>query len=187
MTTQAYTLEDFVADVDRIVKAGLGPEETTADVERQLALLIKNPVCVPAQFRTPPPEALGRYMLHRSPEFTVSAVVWAPGDTESAHDHETWGVVGVVENEMQETRYRLVEGDRYSGEAKIEVTEVHRMRPGDVSRFVSPNDIHAMENVTDKTTIEIHVYGRDLVGVHRHRFQPDGTIEPKISPPYLNC
>lgn len=33
-------------------------------------------------------------MLHRAPHFNVTAVVWWPGDTAGARNHETRGVIG---------------------------------------------------------------------------------------------
>ena len=40
-----------------------------------------------------------------------------------------------------------------------------------VSCLISPNDdIHEMNNVTDRDTVEIHVYGKDLTDMPRLRF-----------------
>ena len=40
-----------------------------------------------------------------------------------------------------------------------------------VSCLVSPNDdIHEMNNVSDRDTVEIHVYGKDLTDMPRLRF-----------------
>jgi len=35
--------------------------------------------------------------------------------------------------------------------------------------------------------VEIHVYGRDLAGLRRRTWTPDGREEPLVSPTYLNC
>jgi len=37
------------------------------------------------------------------------AVIWRPGRPRRPHNHETWGVIGVVDNEIEETRYRVTE------------------------------------------------------------------------------
>lgn len=177
-----YTLERFIADLDRITQRETKPETITAAVAPLLAELIKNPDAVPPGFRHCPPDGRrGRYMLHRAPKFNVTAVVWRPGDAAGAHNHETWGVIGVIENEIQETRYRL-------GRGGVEVAAVHRHGPGAISRLVPPADeIHAMHNVTARDTVEIHVYGKDLAGLKRRTWSGDGTEQELVSPKYLNC
>ena len=55
--------------------------------------------------------------------------------------------------------------------ADLEVTAVFKNKAGMVSCLVSPNDdIHEMNNVTDRDTVEIHVYGKDLTDMPRLRF-----------------
>jgi len=178
-----YTLERFIADVDRITQREAAPEKITTAVAPLLAELIKNPDAVPARFRRPPADGKrGRYMLHRAPNFNVTAVVWRPGDTAGAHNHETWGVIGVIDNEIQETRYRQ---GRSGG---VEVKTVHRHGPGAISCLIPPEDeIHAMHNPTQRDTVEIHVYGKDLAGLKRRTWSGDGTEKELVSPKYLNC
>jgi predicted metal-dependent enzyme (double-stranded beta helix superfamily) len=186
MASETYTLEQFIADLDRITQR----EESGAAIAEQaaplLARLVKNPDAVPARYRQPAPDGTrGRYMLHRAPRFNVTAVVWRPGDTAGAHNHETWGVIGVIDNEIQETRYRVTDG---AGErATLDVTRVQRHGPGAVSCLVPGDEIHAMHNPTSRNTVEIHVYGKDLYGLPRKTWSADGTVKPLVSPKYLNC
>ncbi len=177
-----YTLERFITDLDRITQRETEPETITAAVAPLLAELLRNPDAVPARFRLPSADGKrGRYMLHRAPRFNVTAVVWRPGDTASAHNHETWGVIGVVDNEIEETRYRR-------GNSGVEVKAVHRHGPGAISRLVPPADeIHAMHNPTPRDTVEIHVYGKDLAGLKRRTWAADGTEKELVSSKYLNC
>jgi 3-mercaptopropionate dioxygenase len=100
----AYTLEQFVADLDRITRAESDAATITERVAPLLGTLVKNPEALPAEYRRSPEGQRGRYMLHRSPQFNVTAVVWRPGDRAGAHNHETWGVIGVIDNEIEETR-----------------------------------------------------------------------------------
>jgi predicted metal-dependent enzyme (double-stranded beta helix superfamily) len=183
-----YTLKDFLADLDRITSTRESPAEITAAVAPLLERLLQNPDAIPAEFRRRPANGgRGRYMLHRAPRFNVTAVIWGPGDTAESHDHETWGLVGVLENEIEETRYRVSGPRALGGRPTIEVLEVVRHRPGAVSRLVPPMDVHAMHNPTGRDTVEIHVYGKDLAGLPRHVFGRDGTVKPLVSPKYLNC
>jgi rhodanese-related sulfurtransferase/predicted metal-dependent enzyme (double-stranded beta helix superfamily) len=185
-TTETYTLDQFIADLDRITAAESSPEAITGRVAPLLARLVRTPDAVPAEYRRRGPDGRrGRWMLHRAPRFNVTAVVWGPGDVAGAHDHGTWGVIGVVDNEIEETRYRVTPAG--PGRARLEVTRVMRHGPGAVSCLVPDDEVHRMYNPTARDTVEIHVYGRDLAGLPRRTWAEDGTEKPLVSPKYLNC
>jgi predicted metal-dependent enzyme (double-stranded beta helix superfamily) len=184
-TTETYSLQGFIADLDRITGEETSPERITERVAPLLERLVKNPSSIPADHLKSAPDARGRYMLHRAPRFNVTSVIWRPGDTAAAHNHETWGVIGVIANEIEETRYRVRETG--GGKAELAVTRVMRHRPGAVSRLVPGDEVHRMHNPTDRDTVEIHVYGKDLVGLRRRMWADDGTETPLVSTKYLNC
>ena len=186
MATATYTLKGFIADVDRIARGETSAHVITERVAPLLAKLVKTPDAVPAEFRRRPEGQRGRYMLHRAPHFNVTSVIWGPGDTTGAHNHETWGVIGVIENEIEETRYRVQEAPG-GGRATLETTRVMRHAPGGVSCLVPGDEVHRMHNPTGRDTVEIHVYGRDLAGLRRKTWAADGTERPLVSPKYLNC
>ena len=185
MTTATYTLDDFIADVDRIAREETDARVITERVSPLLGRLVKNPESIPERYRRKPAGQRGRFMLHRAPHFNVTSVIWGPGDTAGAHNHETWGVIGVIDNEIEETRYRV--SKRGTGKATLEITRVMRHRPGDVSRLIPGDEVHRMHNPTDKDTVEIHVYGKDLVNLPRTTWADDGTEQPLVSTKYLNC
>ena len=186
MAAETYTLEQFVADLDRITRGEQPAAAITEEISPLLARLVKNPEAIPAEYRRRGADGgRGRYMLYRAPRFNVTAVVWRPGDTAGAHNHETWGVIGVIDNEIQETRYRVSEGS--GGRAALEVTRVQRHGPGAISCLVPGDEVHAMHNPTARDTVEIHVYGRDLAGLKRKTWAADGAVTPLVSPKYLNC
>jgi predicted metal-dependent enzyme (double-stranded beta helix superfamily) len=186
MAGESYTLEQFIADVDGIARAETSGAAITERVAPLLGRLVKNRDAIPARYRTKPAGGRGRYMLHRAPHFNVTAVVWGPGDTAAAHNHETWGVIGLIDNEIEETRYTMAPDA--SGKAGVTVTGVFRHRAGAVSRLIPEHDeIHAMHNPTARDTVEIHVYGKDLVNLERRTWSADGTEQRLVSPKYLNC
>src|SRR5262249_50075252 len=88
--SMAYTLAQFVADLDRITRTESDATVITERVAPLLGELIKNPEAVPAEYRNAPDGQRGRYLLHRAPQFNVSAVIWRAGDRAGAHNHETW-------------------------------------------------------------------------------------------------
>jgi predicted metal-dependent enzyme (double-stranded beta helix superfamily) len=181
----AYTLQDFIGDLERVTRDESDAHRLTERIGPLLGQLVRSPESVPAEYRRSPAGQRGRYILHRAPRFNVTAVIWRPGDRAGAHNHETWGVIGVIDNEIEETRYRVTEaGD---GPARLETLRVMRHGPGAVSRLVPGDEVHAMYNPTERDTVEIHVYGRDLVGLARRTWAPDGGVKPLVSPKYLNC
>ena len=189
MAIATYTLEQFIADLDRITAEETAAEVITARVAPLLGrFVVENPEAVPVPFRRRAPDGRrGRYMLHRASRFNVTAVVWGPGETADAHNHDTWGVIGVIANEVQETRYRLADPSAPGRQAMLEVCGVLRHGPGGISCLVPGDEIHAMHNPTDRDTVEIHVYGKDLAGLARKTWAADGTEKPLVSPKYLNC
>jgi predicted metal-dependent enzyme (double-stranded beta helix superfamily) len=99
------------------------------------------------------------HVLHAEPDgsFSITALVWRPGQVTPIHDHVTWCVFGVVAGIEYEELYAL------DPECTC-LTEVGRNqnRPGEVSGFAPPGDIHRVRNIGDDVAISIHVYGADI-------------------------
>ena len=137
MATETYSLDQFVADLDRITGRESAPAAITAQVAPLLGRLVRNPAAIPARFRGRAPDGgRGRFMLHRAPRFNVTAVVWRPGDRAAAHNHDTWGAIGVVDNEIEETRYRVAETP--GGGDALAVRSVTRHGPGAIPCTARP-------------------------------------------------
>jgi predicted metal-dependent enzyme (double-stranded beta helix superfamily) len=186
---EPYSLTDFIYDMRRITDAESSAEAIVAQARPLLAKLVRHPDCIEAKFKEQGASAYGRYMLHRAPRFNVNVVVWGPGDNAKAHNHDTWGLVGVIDNEMQETRFRRKDDGLKPDYAELEVTGILNNKAGMVSTLIPPSDdIHEMNNVTLRNTVEIHVYGKDLADMPRLRFDV-ATKSTKLfaSPKYDNC
>jgi predicted metal-dependent enzyme (double-stranded beta helix superfamily) len=186
---EPYTLESFIKDLDRITRAETSPAAIVGEVKPLLTRLVQSPRCLRPEHRKRGEMSYGRYMLHRAPNFNVTAVVWGPGDMAKAHNHETWGLVGVVENEIQETRFRRRDGGSRPEFVDLEIKAVLKNSAGMVSCLVPPqDDIHQMNNVSDRNTVEIHVYGKDLANMPRLQFDVEKKIARTFaSPKYDNC
>lgn len=184
-----YSLDNFIEDLDRITREEPSQEKIVNAAKPLLAKLVQQPNCIEARYRRRGAAAYGRYMLHRARLFNISSVVWGPGDNAKAHNHDTWGMVGVVENEIQETRFRRKDNGSNSKYADLEVSAVLKNKAGMVSCLIAPaDDIHEMHNVTDRDTVEIHVYGKDLTAMARLRFDvASKTVKTFASPKYDNC
>ncbi|GLY75578.1 cysteine dioxygenase family protein [Actinoallomurus iriomotensis] len=101
------------------------------------------------------PDGYTRHTLHTEATFSVSAVVWRPGQVTDIHDHLVWCSFVVLQGTETETLYDI-DGDRL-----VEIGE--RRRPaGSVTGVAPPDDIHRVRNTGDTTAITLHVYGADL-------------------------
>ncbi|QWF79326.1 cysteine dioxygenase family protein [Amycolatopsis sp. CA-230715] len=96
-----------------------------------------------------------RHTLHAEPGFSISAVVWRPGQATEIHDHLVWCSFLVLQGTETESIFDI-DGDRL-------VRIGRRERPaGSVSGVAPPDDIHQVHNTGDEVAITLHVYGADL-------------------------
>jgi predicted metal-dependent enzyme (double-stranded beta helix superfamily) len=195
MTTRStYALDQFVADMtELLIRARLDQADLFDRASVYLERLIGNPDAIPELYRRPVGTGKranhGSYALHRGDGLFVSSVVWGPGDRVGPHDHQTWGLIGVMDNAIQETRYRRVDDRDRPGYAVLEQDRSTMVKPGEVSLLVpGVDEIHRMDNDTDRPTVEIHVYGHDLVALPRHRYDlSTNQVIPFASEKFDNC
>jgi predicted metal-dependent enzyme (double-stranded beta helix superfamily) len=174
-TLTTYDLDQFVADMNELIEAKPDQGKLFDRGSAYLERLVRNPNCIPEEYQRPAGLGAranhGSYALYRGPGLFVSAVVWGPGDHIGPHDHQTWGMIGVIGNAIQETRFRRVDDRDRAGYAKLEKDRAVLVKPGDVSLLIPEVDeIHQMDNFSDRSTVEVHVYGQDLVGLPRYRY-----------------
>ena len=113
-------------------------------------------------------DGYARHTLHAETDFSISAVVWRPGQVTDVHDHLVWCSFVILQGAETETIYRRCD----DGVVPVE----QRRRPtGSVSAVAPPDDIHQVHNTDDTVAITLHVYGADLrhgTSVHRTYDQP---------------
>ncbi|WP_410602941.1 cysteine dioxygenase [Amycolatopsis sp. lyj-90] len=96
-----------------------------------------------------------RNTLHAESTFSITALVWRPGQLTEIHDHLVWCTFLVLQGTETETIFDI-DGDRL-------VRTAQRQRPaGSVSGVAPPDDIHQVHNTGDTVAITLHVYGADL-------------------------
>jgi predicted metal-dependent enzyme (double-stranded beta helix superfamily) len=179
-------LGDFVRGMDALVDSGADEQAIRREGGALLAALIAQDGWLPTELLEPDPAGYRIHLLHLDParRFSVSAMVWGPGQGTPIHDHTVWGMVGVLRGrERCEEFAPLLEpgGPLVAG-------RVHDMLPGDID-FVSPRigDIHRVSNaLADGTSVSIHVYGGDIAAITRTRYDEDGRATPFVSP-YASC
>jgi predicted metal-dependent enzyme (double-stranded beta helix superfamily) len=193
VTLTRYSLDQFIADMSAMVIEKPEQPALFARGSSLLERLVQDPEAVPEQYRLPSRTGNrpnhGSYALHRSPGLFVSSVVWGPGDYAAPHDHQTWGMIGVLSNEIHETRFRRLDDRTREDFAQLEKIGPAVVRPGQVSLLVPLDDeIHEMRNPSDRLTVEIHVYGHDLVGLPRYQYDlSTGAVKRWASGKFDNC
>ena len=195
MVAVKYGLEDFVHEMEGLLAAQPTNEKIFDKGSAALSRLISNPDAIPERFRNPVGVGSranhGSWLLHHSPDsgLLVTAVVWGPGDHASPHDHRTWGMIGVMDNALTETRFRRVDDRQHEDWAQLERDRSAVVKPGEISLLIPEVDeIHQMDNFTDRPTVEIHVYGQDLRGLERVRYNLEtGAVRQMMTDKYDNC
>src|ERR1700729_966093 len=134
-------------------------QQTATLVAAALQRHLPGPDILTAAERLGDPDGYCCHVLHAEPDgsFSVTAMVWRPGQITPIHDHVTWCVFGVLGGIEYEGRYAVSAAGRH-------LQEVGRSqnRAGEVSGFAPPGDIHRVRNCGDDVAISLHVYGADI-------------------------
>ena len=195
MVSVMYSLEEFIHDMTQLVEEQADQERLFDVGSSCLERFVADPDAIPGEYRRPvattgPRAGRGSYVLHKGDSgLLITSVVWGGGTHLGPHDHKTWGMIGVMDNVLTETRF-LRKDDGDSDEyAVLERDRVNTALPGDVSLLI-PNvdEIHQMDNLTDRPTTEIHVYGDDLRGLDRCAYDLEsGKITHFATKKFDNC
>ena len=195
MTITKYALDEFIYDMNQLVDSQPDQEKLFDKGASYLEKLILNPEGIAEELRTPsgkgPKPNHGSYLLHHNPKngLLITTVIWGPGDHIQPHDHKTWGMIGVMGNAITETRYKRKDDGSRENFAILEKDRVTTVKPGEVSLLIPDVDeIHQMDNLTDRPTPEVHVYGNDLRGLDRCKYDLEtGEITWFATTRFDNC
>ncbi len=142
------------------VRRGLGWQRTADLVARALRAGLPDPAAIlPTSLRRGDPVGYQSHLLYAEPDgtFSVSAMVWLPGQQTMIHDHVAWCVTGVLQGQEHEEIFALSGGGQALRLAARNVNPA-----GAVSGFAPPGDIHRVRNTGDTVAISLHVYGADI-------------------------
>jgi 3-mercaptopropionate dioxygenase len=134
-------------------------QQTAELVAGQLRRHLPGPDILTAAERLGDPAGYRCHVLHVEPDgsFSVTAMVWCPGQATPIHDHVTWCVFGAVQGTEYEQLYRLSPDGSH-----LEEVGRNENLAGEVSGFAPPGDIHRVRNQGDDVAISVHVYGADI-------------------------
>jgi 3-mercaptopropionate dioxygenase len=166
-------LDELVNAVRAVVGSHADWRQTARLVAAELERHLPSPDVLTPEQRRGDTERYRSHLLHveRDGTFSISALVWRPGQVTRIHDHGTWCVFGVLQGVEHEELFTLDEEQDLLVEAGTRTNET-----GEVSGFAPPGDIHRVRNAGNETAISIHVYGTDVArigsSVRRYYDQP---------------
>ena len=155
------TFPEFLAAAIRdAVRAG-GSWQDTAD--RVAAVLRRQPpgpgLLLPGQLAGDP-AGYQTHLVHAEPDgsFSVTVMVWLPGQQTPIHDHLAWCVTAVLRGAIAEEIFAV-------RDVHLEVIVRTQNPAGTVSGFAPPGDIHQVHNSGQNVAVSMHVYGTDITRV----------------------
>ncbi len=164
-------LRELVIAFTRLVER-TGDEAAILEEGRALlARLLASEQWLPDDFAHAEPGVYRQYLLHCDPleRFSVVSFVWGPGGRTPIHNHTVWGLVGVLRGAERCEEYAP------EGAASVKACgRAHVMTSGMIEA-VSPTlgDWHVVSNdLPDRDSVSIHVYGGNIGAVRRHLFDP---------------
>jgi 3-mercaptopropionate dioxygenase len=151
-------LGDLISAVRAATQRGASWTETAGLVTDQLRRHLPGPQILTAEQRYGDPVSYRSHLLHAEPDgsFSVTALVWRPGQATPIHDHVAWCVFGVIQGAEREERY-VLRDDGWLERAGVSVNAT-----GKVAGLAPPGDIHRVRNAGVQTAISLHVYGTDI-------------------------
>ncbi|MFI7417332.1 cysteine dioxygenase [Nonomuraea sp. NPDC049684] len=154
-TTTRPGLDVLVSGISEIVARKLGARQTAFTVADLLRDRLPGMDILTPEERLGTPDRYASHLLHAQDEFSIVAVVWRPGQYTVIHDHVSWCTFGILSGVEHETLYRDM------GDHLMEIGRADN-RPGEVSGFAPPGDIHMVLNTSDEVGVSLHVYGADV-------------------------
>lgn len=150
---------DLVAGIRAATQQHADWQRTSELVADQLSRHLPDPGILTAAERAGDPDGYRCHLLDVEPDgsFSVTAMVWRPGQVTPIHDHVTWCVFGVVQGVEYEELYTLSADGRSLAEAGRS-----QNNRGEVSGFAPPGDIHRVRNIGSDVAVSLHVYGADI-------------------------
>jgi predicted metal-dependent enzyme (double-stranded beta helix superfamily) len=180
---EGYTLQNFIQDVDRIVRGYPSESEILLHLKPALEKLLGSPGSIPAKAFTPREDrfAMNLIQMPEDEAYSIIGGVWHPGQTTPIHDHLTWALIGVYEGEEREALFRRTDDGSNPKMAKIQQVSERVNKKGHVT-VLGHSGIHRVDNVSLKPTFSVHIYGRDIGNAERHSYDPvTGEISRFVS------
>ena len=177
-------LRRFIGDMTSLVGGAWQDRDEAAVIEvgrKLLGELVRHDDWLPESMAECPPHGYAQNLLWCDPfeRFSIVSFVWAPSARTPVHDHQMWGLVGMLRGSEISQAFA-----RDAAAGALVAGKTTTLTPGDVEALVpAACDIHRVTNaLADCGSISIHVYGGNIGAVRRHTFDPaTGAPSPFVS------
>ena len=179
-TAPGFGLGDYVRAIEDVLDRRPSNRLIIREVSVATKKLCADDRWLEERHRVGSPDCYTRHLLHRDPEnrFVVLALVWMPGQMTPIHDHSCWGVMGILQNSLEEVCYDRLDDGKRPDFAELEQSRGTDVGRGSVAYLLPPyEEIHRIGNTSSRPTISLHVYGRDLDAVNVFD-QVSGKVSP---------
>jgi predicted metal-dependent enzyme (double-stranded beta helix superfamily) len=158
-------LREYIRAIDGCLDRRLAVPTLIKEVGGLTRDLVADTAWVPAAWRVPSKESYARHLLHRDPRnrYVCLSLVWLPGQGTPVHDHRCWGIMGILENQLEVVNYERLDDGSRPGYAELNETDGFDSCQGATSYILPPfQEIHRIGNRTDRPAVSFHIYGRDI-------------------------
>ena len=166
----AYALDDLTRDLDALVEREKDPRALIRLTSDCLGRLVSTPGSIPEDFlqdRNPGGSTRNLIRKHPKERYVVLAIRWSPGYVTPVHDHGVWGASGVYLNAIRVTNYVRSDDGKDPAVARLSEHSSITAGVGTVTYVLPPNEeIHRIDNPSDRAAVSVHVYGRDIRTCH---------------------
>lgn len=164
-STPTFGLADYVRTVESVLSRRPANPVIIREVSAATKQLVADDRWLDERFRVGSPDCYTRHLLHRDAQnrFVVLALVWMPGQATPIHDHSCWGVMGILQNSLEEVCYERLDDGKRKDFAELTQSRGTDVGRGSVAYLLPPyEEIHRIGNTSNQPTVSLHIYGRDL-------------------------
>lgn len=168
----SYGMADFVQDLRAAASGGLGEAAIVQRVKPLVERLAQSPEWVgPAHYECDPEQGFGVHVLHEESDHSLwlIAAAWLPHRGAPPHNHGTWAVVAGVDGEEKNVLWQRRGG-------RLERRSERTLAAGQAMAFAG-DAIHSVSNESERVTLSLHLYGRNLNFAERSQFDPQSGAE----------
>jgi len=167
-----YSTPDFARDLRAAVAQAGAEADVLERVQPLLARFAQSRSWLkPEHSACDPDQGFGVHVLHEEPDhgLWVVAVSWLPRRGPPPHDHGTWAVIAGIEGKEENVIWRRAAG-------RLVPTDTRIVGPGQLIAFPQ-GAIHSVVNRGERTSLSLHVYGRNQNHAQRSRFDAETGAE----------
>lgn len=102
-------LEKFVQGIEQIIQAETDEHIITKQVAALMESFLQDESAIPENMKQPNPNKYTLYPLYidSGNRFSIASAVWDVGQATPIHDHQTWGVIGIVQGAENEVHFSI--------------------------------------------------------------------------------